>query len=96
MQQQFKKITKHADAKNVWITIESKESKIHLQVRDDGVEFNKKERAKVLFLSILLIDWNCIIAQCKSTTAPRNGCYISISILVNNIKVPSFNSIVNV
>ena len=42
MQEQFKKITKHADAKNVWITIESKESKIHLQVRDDGGGFNEK------------------------------------------------------
>jgi two-component system sensor histidine kinase UhpB len=96
MQEQLQNITRHADANNVWITIDSKGSKIHLQVRDDGVGFNKKVKDKGAGFVNIVNRLELYNGTMDITTAPRNGCYISIIIPVNSFKVQSVNTKVNV
>jgi len=91
MQEQLQNITKHADAKNVWISMDNKGSKINIQVRDDGIGFNKKAKAEGVGFANIINRLELYNGTMEIITAPQNGCYINIIIPVNNGKIPVLN-----
>ena len=46
MQEALTNIIKHADAKNVEVSLQHKQGKVYLLIKDDGQGFNPKEHGK--------------------------------------------------
>ncbi len=85
IQEALANIVKHADAKNIEISLQYKQGKIHLKVKDDGKGFNPREHArsnKSLGLSVMRERAKLAGGTLQMKSAPGLGTQIRLSVPV--------------
>lgn len=80
IQEQVNNIIKHADAKNVTVTLCSTSSQVMLTVRDDGKGFDLAKAYKGIGMRNIRNRADCLNAGMKISSSPGQGCSLSICI----------------
>lgn len=74
IQEQINNIVKHADAKNVSVSIETDSRAINIQVTDDGKGFDPDKKRKGIGISNMINRIESFNGEMKIETSPGNGC----------------------
>lgn len=80
VQEQINNILKHSHAKHGFICVKSENNHLLLTISDDGVGFNKEERAKGIGLQNITSRIGFYSGKMNITTAPGKGCKFDITI----------------
>jgi PAS domain S-box-containing protein len=84
IQEQINNIIKHAQAKNVKISLLIKEEKIQLMIQDDGKGFCVAKAKKGLGLKNILHRVEYYNGTCNNISEPGKGCRMEITMLIKN------------
>jgi two-component system, NarL family, sensor histidine kinase UhpB len=82
IQEQVSNILKHADAKNVSISLQSKNQDLILMIEDDGVGFDPQKRVKGIGLKNMESRVRMLNGSMSISSLPGQGCVIKVQIPV--------------
>ena len=83
IQEQLTNILKHADAKNVHISVGTASKNLLLTMKDDGNGFELKTKRKGIGISNMYARANSINAEIKIITSIGKGCLLELRVPVN-------------
>ncbi|MDB5210969.1 MAG: hypothetical protein JWQ30_1796 [Sediminibacterium sp.] len=83
IQEQLNNIAKHAQAKNITISIQADKGSINILVEDDGQGFDTNGKRKGIGISNILNRVESFNGQVTIESSPGNGCKISFDIPLN-------------
>ena len=80
IQEQINNIIKHADPKNVSVTVIAKNKIIYLTVTDDGKGFDMEKRRTGIGISNMMNRVESFNGKTEIVSSPGNGCRTTIEI----------------
>jgi len=84
VQEHLTNILKHAEAKNVFIDIQSSSKTLHIVIKDDGKGFRLNAKRKGIGISNMNARAASINAQIQFITTPGKGCTLELTVPINN------------
>lgn len=80
IQELINNILKHADAKNITVSIKGKDKLIHIIVTDDGKGFQVKGKRKGIGISNMINRVESYNGKLKIISSPGKGCKTNVTI----------------